>query len=97
MTYSEFILKYPYIDLIMGFAPVVVAILAIFINNWRSGVRDKKNKRIDIIVKYENTLIEKVSAVDYALDELEKNFRKIMFCYNVEELENLLENFISDF
>lgn len=33
MTYSEFILKYPYIDLIMGFAPVVVAILAIFINN----------------------------------------------------------------
>jgi len=82
MTYSEFILKYPYIDLIMGFAPVVVAILAIFINNWRSGVRDKKNK-----------LIEKVSAVDYALDELEKNFRKIMFCYNVEELENLLENY----
>ena len=93
MTYSEFILKYPYIDLIMGFAPVVVAILAIFINNWRSGVRDKKNKRSDIIVKYENTLIEKVSAVDYALDELEKNFRKIMFCYNVEELENLLENY----
>lgn len=93
MTYSEFILKYPYIDLIMGFAPVVVAILAIFINNWRSGVRDKKNKRIDIIVKYENTLIEKVSAVDYALDELKKKFRKIMSCYNVEELENLLESY----
>ena len=53
MTYNEFILRYPCVDLVMGFAPVLVAILAIIINNWRSAVRDKKNKKIDIIINYE--------------------------------------------
>lgn len=65
MTYIELIEQYPCIDLILKLfseiAPVLVAILAIVINNWKSSTRDKRNKKIDMIVNSENLLIEKIS------------------------------------
>ena len=93
MTYNEFISRYPVIDLVMGFAPVVVAILAIVINNWRSGVRDKKNKKIDIIINYENMLIEKISKIDRMLDELREAFESVMQSTNLDEIRKYLDKY----
>ena len=93
MTFNEFIFRYPCVDLVMGFAPVLVAILAIIINNWRSGVRDKKNKKIDIIINYESMLIEKISKTDRMLDELRESFEGVMQSTNLERSIKYLEKY----
>lgn len=95
VAYSELVNKYPIVDLIMNFAPVVVAILAIIINNWRSSVRDKRNKQIDIIINYESMLIDKISNVEYRLDKLLDAFSLAMKCRDDRKIRALLKDYDS--
>lgn len=82
MTYNEFIVQYPWVDLILkifsDIAPVVVAILAIVINNKKSSTRDKRNKKIDMIVNYENLLIDKIGKLEAAIDDLLDSFVRVL-------------------
>ena len=79
MTYNDFIALHPWVDLTLNlfetFAPVVVAIFAIFKNNSNSSKRDKLNKKLDMIANYENILIHKVTLTECAMDELLERFR----------------------
>ena len=84
MTYNEFITQYPWADLILkifsDIAPVVVAILAIVINNKKSSTRDKRNKKIDMIVSYEKLLIDKISELEDTFDDLLDSFLCVLKC-----------------
>lgn len=63
MTYDQFILQYPWFDLILelfkGIVPTMVALSAIFINNRRAIKRDINNKKKDILVNINNTMLTK--------------------------------------
>ena len=97
MTYNELITQRPWIDLVLKLfgeiAPVLVAILAIIINNWKSSRRDRINKKIDMIIKYENLLIDKISIVEHSLEELQNVFRKAMKCRDADKIKEYLNNY----
>lgn len=97
MTYDEFIMQYPVADLILEIfstiAPVVVAILAIIINNIKSSERDKRNKKIDMIVNYENMLIDKISELQQMLDNLHDEFLNTLECENTVSMKNAYETY----
>lgn len=97
MTYDEFIMQYPVADLILKIfstiAPVVVAILAIIINNIKSSERDKRNKKIDMIVNYENMLIDKISELQQMLDNLCDEFLNTLKCEDMVSIKNAYETY----
>ena len=95
MSYNDFIAQYPYVDLFLEFfgkiVPVVVAIIAIIVNNAKSSNRDKRNKKIDMIVHYENLLIDKISELENSLDGLLDSFIKILRAQKNKKNINKLE------
>ena len=99
MTYNDFIALHPWVDLglkLFGtFAPVIVAILAIIINNSKSSKRDKLNKKLDMIANCENILIQKVSLMEYAMIELIDKFGDVLQCTTIEKVKPLLNDYKS--
>ena len=95
MTYNEFIAQYPWADLALelfgNIAPVVVAILAIIVNNAKSSKRDKRNKKIDMIVSYEKLLIDKISELEGLLDDLHDAFSGILKCEDYDNIKSACE------
>ena len=99
MTYNDFITLYPWADLWLNlfgtFAPVIVAIFAIIINNSKSSKRDKLNKKLDMIANCENILIQKVSLMECAMDELIDKFEDVLQCTTIEKARHLLKDYKS--
>ena len=99
MTYNDFIALHPWVDLTLNlfetFAPVIVAILAIIINNSKSSKRDKLNKKLDMIVNCENILIQKVSLMECAMGELIDKFGDVLQCTTIEKVRPLLNDYKS--
>lgn len=95
MSYNDFIAQYPCVDLFLEFfgkiVPVAVAIIAIIVNNAKSSNRDKRNKKIDMIVHYENLLIDKISELENSLDGLLDSFIKILRAQKNKKNINKLE------
>jgi hypothetical protein len=99
MTYNDFIALHPWVDLTLNlfetFAPVVVAIFAIFKNNSNSSKRDKLNKKLDMIANYENILIHKVTLTECAMDELLERFRNALQCTARDDVKHILYEYYS--
>lgn len=97
MSYDKFIELYPwfdlYLELFKGVVPTFVAILAIAVNNYKSNKRDKRNKRIDMIIKYEGGLIDKISLLESVLQEAYETFCDILNCKDNNELEQLCSKY----
>lgn len=97
MTYDKFIELYPWFDLFLelfkGVVPTFVAILAIAVNNYKSNKRDKRNKRIDMIIKYEEGLIEKISLLESVLEEVYDSFSDVLKCKDINDLSLLCSKY----
>lgn len=97
MTYKELVIQYPWIDLILELfskiVPVAVAILAIIINNTQSSKRDKKNKKVDMIVSYENMLVGKISLLETSLDDLYDTFCAIFRQKNKDKIKDAYKKY----
>lgn len=97
MTYVDLVTRYPWVDLMLEMfskiVPVVVAVLAIIVNNTNSSKRDKRNKKIDMIVSYENMLVDKISALEDALDDLLDLFYEVLKCRCDKRIEIVYEKY----
>ncbi len=98
MTYKEFVNCYPWIDLALelfkGIVPTIVALLAIFLNNFFSRKREmmyrKKSLQLDYFVKVLNWLHEiKNNIMEVSLD-LENALNKM----NPDERKNRYNDFM---
>lgn len=97
MTYNEFIIQYPAVDVIIkifsSVAPTAVAVLAIIVNNIKSSKRDKRNKKLDMIVNYENMLIDKISELQHEMDNLYNEFFYVLKCKDTISIKNTYETY----
>lgn len=97
MSFNEFLQVHQWFEfgweIFKGVAPTLVAVLAIVINNLKSSKRDKRNKKIDVIVTYENLLVEKISSLENLLDDLNFAFSEIFKCTEKEKLSDICNRF----
>lgn len=90
MTYQEFIIKYPYVDLfieiVKGIMPWLVALLAIYVNNEGARKRDIKNRENDYTFKIKNEMLERGIRLLFLYKKCGESVLQYVNCTNNNEI-----------